>query len=184
MSIRDGVKLEGSEAAPVAICSLNVADRRFGIDTKQIVEVLGAKPVRSVPLAPAFVGGIFAYRGEVLPAVSLRALLGLQPLDRPGCLLVLDAHSSAEHERFGLEVDGVGGVVLFDGSLFARSPSTLDQLGNALFSGAYCGIDGLLVQIDPERLTPRRLAETGLFDRQRKKTCKPERADDANVDRG
>lgn len=184
MSMRDGLKVEVPGAAPMAMCSLHVADRRFGIDTKQIVEVLGSKPLRSVPLAPAFVAGIFAYRGEVLPAVSLRALLGLQSLAAPGCLLVLDAHGAAESERFGLEVDGVGGVVLFDSTLFARSPATLDEFGRALFSGAYRGRDGLLVQIDSERLTPGRLAETGLFDRRRMDQSKQERAEDANVDRG
>ena len=182
MNVRPEVEI--SEAAPVAMCSLHVADRRFGIDTKQIVEVLGSKPLRSVPLAPPFVAGIFAYRGEVLPAVSLRALLGLRPLDAPGCLLVLDAYGAAESERFGLEVDGVGGVVLFDSSSFARSPTTLDELGKALFSGAYCGSDGLLVQIDSERLTPGRLAETGLFDRRRMGTYKREGGEDANADCG
>ncbi len=165
--------IEG-DVAPVAMCSLHLADRRFGIDTKQIVEVLGAKALRSVPLAPPFIGGIFAYRGEVLPAVSLRALLGLKPLNRPGCLLVLNAHDAdSEQERFGLEVDEVGGVVLFDGASFARSPSTLDELGKALFSGAYCGTEGLLVQIDPDRLTPSRLAQTRLFDRCGRTTQRP-----------
>ncbi len=169
----------------VAMCSLNVADRRFGIDTKQIVEVLGSKTLRRVPLAPAFVGGIFAYRGEVLTAVSLRALLGMKALQAPGCVLVLDAHDALEEsERFGLEVDGVGGVVSFESALFARSPSTLDELGKALFRGAYYGVDGLMVQIDPERLLPGRLAQSGLFDQQGPRMQRAEGAEDADADRG
>ena len=145
----------------ISLCSLMSGGRLFGIDTRTIREVLGRAQMNRVPLAPAYVGGVIAYRGEVVTAVSLRALLGQPKTDAHSCVLVLDG--DANEERFGLIVDRVGGVVMVERRTMSANPSTLDEASKALFSGAFRTPDGLLVQLDPERLRPSRIAETGLF---------------------
>ncbi len=149
---------EDEESA--SICSLLADGRLYGIDTRRIREVLGNKTLERVPLAPAYIGGVLPYRGDVLTVVSLRALLGLEPAAKPGCVLVL---KSVEEEPFGLMVDSVGGVVMLGQDAFTANPSTLDEIGRNLYSGAFRLNKGLLIQLDPERLRPSRLAETGLF---------------------
>ena len=42
-----------------------------------------------------------------------------------------------EEERFGLMVDGVGGVVTMEPDALEANPSTLDARSMALFDGAY-----------------------------------------------
>ena len=151
----------------LSMCSLISGGRLFGIDTRTIREVLGVAKMNRVPLAPAYVGGVIAYRGEVVTAVSLRALLGQAASDLHGCVLVLDGDEN--EQRFGLIVDSVGGVVMVERSMMSANPSTLDEASCALFSGAFRTPEGLMVQLDPERLQPTRIAETGLF-------AQPERA--------
>jgi len=68
-----------------------------------------------------------------------------------------------EEEPYGLMVDSVGGVVMLRPSAFTANPSTLDEVDKALYSGAFRLDKGLLIQIDPERLRPSRLAATDLF---------------------
>ena len=114
-----------------------------------------------VPLAPAFIGGLVAYRGEVLTAVCLRSLLGLAPADGLSCVLVLDGE--AEGEAFGVMVDDVGGVVSVERRLHTENPTTLDAVSCALFDGAFRLETGLMVQVNAMRLRPGRLVETGLF---------------------
>lgn len=150
---------EGEER--LSMCSLMSGGRLFGIDTRTIREVLGSAQMNRVPLAPVYVGGVIAYRGEVVTAVSLRALLGQPGTETHGCVLVLDGDES--EERFGLIVDSVGGVVMVDQATKSMNPSTLDVASRALFSGAFRTAEGLMVQLDPERLRPTRIAETGLF---------------------
>ena len=145
----------------ISMCSLLSGGRLFGIDTRMIREVLGQVLMNRVPLSPAYVGGVIAYRGEVVTAVSLRALLGQEKTDGISCVLILDG--DAEEERFGLIVDSVGGVVMVERTSMSGNPSTLDEASKALFSGAFRTPGGLLVQLDPERLRPSRIAETGLF---------------------
>jgi purine-binding chemotaxis protein CheW len=154
---------EGGDAQELlSLCSLKAAGKLFGIDTRMIGEVLGsAARLNRVPLAPAYVGGVLAYRGEVVTAVSLRVLLGDAAVDGPSCVLVLDGDEN--EERFGLLVDSVGGVVMVERGMMAANPSTLDEASRALFSGAFRTEEGLLVQLDPERLKPSRLAESRLF---------------------
>jgi purine-binding chemotaxis protein CheW len=145
----------------LSLCSLAAGGRLFGIDTRMIREVLGKGRPHRVPLAPAYVGGVIAYRGEVVTAISLRALLGLEETVAQSCVLVLDGDES--EERFGLLVDSVGGVVMVDRRTMSPNPSTLDEASRALFRGSYRTDEGLLVQLDPERLKPGRLTESGLF---------------------
>jgi purine-binding chemotaxis protein CheW len=156
-----GILPAGEDDDIASICSLLADDRLYGIDTRSIREVLGFRTLERVPLAPSYIGGVLPYRGDVLTVVSFRALLGLAPATSPGSVLVLK--SMDEEEPYGLMVDSVGGVVMLSQSAFTANPSTLDEVGKALYSGAFSLDKGLLIQIDPERLRPSRLAETKQF---------------------
>ena len=72
-----------NERAPaiLEVCSVRVADKWFGVPITHILEIVGAARPQPVPLAPAYVGGLVHYRGDVLTTVSLRQLLGLPPTE-------------------------------------------------------------------------------------------------------
>lgn len=116
-----------------SLCSLYVGSEIFGIDTKKIREVLGERRPQRVPLSPAFVSGVVPYRGEVLAAVNLRSLLGMESCNEGHCVLVMEDVEGAE--RFGLVVDGVGGVVTVSGRMLEPNPSTLEARAKWLFEG-------------------------------------------------
>ena len=112
-------------------------------------------------MAPAFIGGVVPYRGEVLTTVDFRALLGMGEYTGVNCVLVLE--DEVGEERFGLVVDAVGGVVMVNRNMLEANPCTLEPRAKWLFDGAYKMPTGLMVQLDPQRLRPSRLAEAGLF---------------------
>ncbi len=76
-------------------------------------------------------------------------------------MLVMEDEAVAE--RFGLVVDAVGGVVTVSGRALEANPCTLEARGRWLFDGAYKMETGLMVRLDPQRVCPSRLSETGLF---------------------
>lgn len=156
--IRDEIQ---EEHDAVSLCSLYAGSEIFGIDTRKIREVLGERDVQRVPMSPAFIAGVVPYRGEVLTTVNLRALLGLEALTRACCVLVMEDDEAAE--RFGLVVDAVGGVVTVGRQMLEANPCTLEARGKWLFDGAYKMESGLMIRLDPQRLCPSRLTETGLF---------------------
>jgi purine-binding chemotaxis protein CheW len=145
----------------VSLCSLYAGTETFGIDTSKIREVLGERDLQQVPMSPTFIAGVVPYRGEVLTTVNLRALLGVEAHPGRSCVLVMEDDEAAEW--FGLVVDAVGGVVVVNQSALEDNPCTLEARGKWLFDGAYKMESGLMIRLDPQKLSPSRLSETGLF---------------------
>jgi purine-binding chemotaxis protein CheW len=145
---------ETPAAMMVEMCSVRLGKMLFGVPITHILEIVGSTRPRPVPLAPAFVGGLIHYRGDVLTTVSLRQLLDLPLLERPQDLLVLESSAGC----FGLLVDSVGEVLTVSSADHEPNPSILDERRRALFDGAYKLKDSLLILLDPEKLDPMRLS--------------------------
>jgi chemotaxis signal transduction protein len=123
-----------------SLCSVRVADRVFGLDSRRIVEVLGQRTLRKVPHAPAPVAGIVAHRGEVLTTLCLRRILGYDP--QPGgesCVLMIASprDQRSEPHPFGLLADEVGTLLSWRGEPVFNTDGLLN---------------GLLFELDPRRL--------------------------------
>jgi purine-binding chemotaxis protein CheW len=140
--------------AAIEVCSVRVGETTFGVPIMRILEILGASETGPVPLAPAYIGGLVHYRGEVLTTVSLRGLLGMPSHHDRSDILVIESPSG----YFGLLVDAVGKVMTILPEAIEPNPSTLDDRRKALFVGACKLNDGLLVMLDPDRLDPMRLS--------------------------
>jgi purine-binding chemotaxis protein CheW len=136
------------------VCSVRVGDTLYGIPIAHVLEILGKPATQPVPLAPWFVGGLVHYRGEVLTAVSLRRLLGMEAAGTPEDVLVFETPEGL----FGLFVDSVGEVLHVSDDDHEPNPPTLDSRRQNLFAGAWKLNDRLLVSLEPERLEPMRLA--------------------------
>jgi purine-binding chemotaxis protein CheW len=161
MTGRESLDEIQEENDAVSLCSLFAGEETFGIDTSKIREVLGERELEPVPMSPGFIAGVVPYRGEVLTTVNLRALLGIETQAERCCVLVMEDAEAAE--RFGLVVDAVGGVVTVSRRMLEANPCTLGARGKWLFDGAYKMDAGLMVRLDPVKLCPSRLSETGLF---------------------
>jgi purine-binding chemotaxis protein CheW len=159
MSTATLVHRKDKTSALVEVCSVRLGETWFGVPITPILEIVGSSRPQPVPLAPAFVGGLVHYRGDVLTTVSLRQLLSLPAKEGTQDILVLESAGGC----FGLLVDAVGEVLTVSASDHEPNPSILDQRRKALFAGAYKLKEKLLVMLDPERLDPMRLsqAQTG-----------------------
>ncbi len=142
--------------AAAEVCSVRVEATLFGVPIAHVLEILGKPALQPVPLAPYFIGGLVHYRGEVLAAVSLRRLLGLDPAPKPEDVLVFESPDGP----FGLLVDSVGEVLLVSAADHEPNPSTLENRRQTLFAGAWKLKDQLLVTLDPARLDPMRLLQS------------------------
>jgi purine-binding chemotaxis protein CheW len=145
---------EKTAATLMEMCTVRLGDSTFGVPITHILEIVGSARPQPVPLAPAFVGGLVHYRGDVLTTVSLRQVLGLPPRQGRQDLLVLESAG----EIFGLLVDSVGEVLTVSSAYHEPNPSILNERRRALFAGAYKLKDSLLVLLDPEQLDPMRLS--------------------------
>jgi len=64
--------------------------QRFALDVREVVEVLPRRPLKPIAQAPAWVAGILAHRGVLVPVVDLSALsFGRPAAERASTRLVL-----------------------------------------------------------------------------------------------
>ena len=140
------------EEQRIGLCSFRVAGETFGIETGAVQEAFRHVHVHPVPMAPEFVAGVLAYRGEVLTAVNLRAVLGMAAAEKPGCGLVL--RDSGNRELFALLIDSLADVVEAKQEDWEPNPAQLDARQAQVFRGAYRNGALPLVRLDAERLQP------------------------------
>lgn len=102
------------------VLTFAIADEEYAIGIEHIREIIKYRPVTEVPRVPAFVAGIIAVRGLVMPVLDMRLRLRLRavPLAQKARILVITRPSTQgeilgdeERERFGLIVDRVNEVV-------------------------------------------------------------------------
>jgi purine-binding chemotaxis protein CheW len=141
--------------ATAEMCSVRLGKSLFGVPISHILEIVGAARPQPVPLAPAYVGGLVHYRGDVLTTVSLRRLLDMPPREGSQDILVLESSNGC----FGLLVDSVGEVLTVSPGDHEANPSTLDERRKSLFVGAYKLKNELMVMLDPDRLDPIHLSQ-------------------------
>ncbi|MGV3617036.1 MAG: chemotaxis protein CheW [Fimbriimonas sp.] len=85
-------------------------DRRFGLPLLSVERILAAPELTRVPRSPKEMRGVFDLRGEILPVLDTRTLLGLEERP-PRCLLVV--HSG--DRRLALTADRVDSIVDLEG---------------------------------------------------------------------
>jgi purine-binding chemotaxis protein CheW len=139
----------------VKLCSLYAGVQSFGVETGEVQEVLGRVRPQLVPRAPKFVAGVIAYRGEVITAVSLPALLGLQRSEEP--LVAVVMRNDEMREQFALLVDSFADVVEVDQELWEPNPLALDERKKTLYSGVYRMEGATMVRLESNKLQPSRL---------------------------
>ena len=130
-------------------CTFHVGELLLGIEVAQIQEVLRDTKVTPVPKTPAAVSGLINLRGQIVTAVDLRTLFGLdgeQNTDGGSVMLIVDSDA----ELHSLAVDSVGDVVEVEENDYEEPPDTLKGESRKLIRGAYKLKSGLLLLLDEE----------------------------------
>jgi len=136
----------------VSLCTLRTGGDVFGIETGAVREALLQCELREAPLAPGFVAGVLAYRGEVLVAVSFRALMGLPAKAEASSAVVLQDGESGE--MFALLMDELVDVVQVDAGSWEPNPALLEARQRLIFNGAYRMEGAPVVRLETERVQP------------------------------
>lgn len=124
--------------------TFHLAEHLYGIEVRNVQEVLPARTVSPVPLAPGDVAGLVNLRGQVVLAADLRARLGLPGYDGTQMLVVV----STGADPVALLVDRIGEVVEVAPDQFEPAPATLDADLRQMLRGAYKLDRQLLLELD------------------------------------
>jgi purine-binding chemotaxis protein CheW len=112
-------------ADKIQYVTIGVADEIFAIPVSKVQEILEMRPISRLPHAPESLLGIIDVRGESVPVLDLRLILGLP---RAGDtentrILVLSATGQTGSVTLGLRTDRVFEVTVLDSAELDPPPA-------------------------------------------------------------
>ena len=120
-----------------------VAGRLYGIDVRQVQEVVKTLPMTQIPLAQPYIRGLINLRGQVATAIGLHQLFGLtQSTSRE----LMNVICRCDGNLVSLLADDIGDVMELSASQYEPVPATIDPMIRRFMSGVY-KVSGPLVSI-------------------------------------
>jgi purine-binding chemotaxis protein CheW len=134
--------------APRQFCTFVVNEQVFGVDVRQVQEVLRYQEMTRVPLGSPVLGGLLNLRGQIVTAIDLRRRLGLPegPASRRSMNVVVRTSDGVA----SLLVDAIGDVEEVGEESFERPPDTLSGPVRDLILGVYKLPGHLLLVLDAD----------------------------------
>jgi purine-binding chemotaxis protein CheW len=104
--------------------TLGIEQEVFAVPVETVLEILDMRPIFRVPDAPAYVSGLVDVRGRGVPAIDLRARLGLPviPATENTRILVLEVPMNGRQVILGLIADRVFEVATLNLQQIAPPP--------------------------------------------------------------
>lgn len=130
------------------ICTFRVERHLLGVDIGRVQEILRARPLTRVPLAPPEVAGLLNLRGQIVPALELRQRLGLPP--RPHGAEPHNVVLRGEEGAVSLLVDDIGDILEVPPSAYEPLPEHLRGPLRELLLGVYKLPTGLLLELSAD----------------------------------
>ena len=145
--------------------TFGVGDMAFAVPLAEVLEILRPPEVVRIPLGPPSLEGLARHRGEVMPVIGLRRILGLPDAEREAGARVLVARHRGQ--PVGLVVDRINGLASVEDGRIVAADGAEDGTGaaidEALLAGAIRPTDGgdgaLILAIGP--VVERQFADLG-----------------------
>ncbi|HYP15161.1 MAG TPA: chemotaxis protein CheW [Bryobacteraceae bacterium] len=142
-------------AAPAGITGkylvFRLASEEYGVNVKNVREILGRQIVTAVPQSPPQVKGVMNLRGKIVPVVDLRSHCGLEAdsANEQPCVIVLEVVRGNDLTLTGALVDSVCEVISLNASDVETPPEFGEaNLGHILGLAKWKGRVQILLDID------------------------------------
>lgn len=126
----------------------------FGIDIRNVREILDMRAISKLPHAPPFLVGIIDVRGTSYPIVDLRTKLGLPAIDATPAtrIIILDVAIKGRTTGVGFVADRVFEVTSLDDDAMTAPPDVGGNWQSTYIAGIGRKEDGFVVVFDLDRL--------------------------------
>ena len=128
-----GSEAEETAAAPVQLCSFRVGAEHYVVHLMRIREIVNPQPITPVRRGSPLIEGVIDLRGQIIPIVDLRRLLGLEA-DGSG-RSVKHVIVTVGGRLVGLVVDAMGRVIPTTREAIKRAPPLMGTKGGGFFPG-------------------------------------------------
>ena len=147
------------------ILLFSVGDDKYGINVRNVTEVLPSVALKHFPNGPAYVAGLLNYRGQVVPVIDLTLLMAAQVSRNriSSRIVIVDYPCEGEtHYLLGLLIEKITETMKIPGHAFSRSGVTTH---GAPFLGDIAIHNEIMVQmVDIKRVLPESVKELLFYD--------------------
>lgn len=128
---------EQSSHISVQVLTFILDDEVYGVDIRQIQEVLEYRKVTRVPRSQPFLLGVINLRGKVVPVLDLRRLfeMTLAEITVNTCIVIIDILLDGEKVSIGVLTDAVREVVELPVSEISAPPRIGSRVNNRFING-------------------------------------------------
>jgi purine-binding chemotaxis protein CheW len=132
------------------VTGFHLGKAAFGVDARQVLEVVKVGEVTRVHRAPAGVVGIRNLRGRIVTVIDLATHLnlGAATVSEESRLLIMEDHGEAH----GFLVDAVSEAITLDEARISPPPASLDASLRHRLLGIWREPDRLTAILDPQAL--------------------------------
>lgn len=124
-----------AETTNLQLCSFQLEDATFGLDTMLVQEIIKVPEITKVYLAPNDITGIINLRGKIVTIIDLAIKLELPTEAEMADRRIIIVES--QDEPFGLVVDKINDVIHIDGEELDAAPSNVRVAQSRFISGVF-----------------------------------------------
>lgn len=138
----------------VQYLTFQLENETYGMDIKQVREVLEYSEVTRVPRMPDFMHGVINLRGGVLPVVDLRMKLGMTKTEKTvdTCIIIIELTIEGEKTILGAMADSVKEVLTIEGDQIVPPPRMGTRLDTEFIKGMGKKNDEFIIIIDIDKV--------------------------------
>jgi len=130
--------------------TFKVGDEEYGIDIRNVTEIIGIQNITELPDTPPYVKGVINLRGKVIPVVDVRLRFHIEELaynDRT-CIVVVNMNEMS----VGLIVDTVSEVMDIPAENIESPPRVSSKSGSMYIQGFGKVGDDVKILLDTQKL--------------------------------
>ena len=131
------------------LCGFKIGSGHYAVSVLEVQEVIKPQLLTPVPLAPKYIKGLINLRGQIVTAISLRTLFGLDEVDREDYMNIIVRSGDS---LYSLVVDEILDVIDVEKETYEATPETLEEKIKKFISGVYKLEKKLLILLDLEKV--------------------------------
>ena len=135
------------------LCSFQLADALFGLDTMQVQEIIKVPEITKVYQAPEEIIGIINLRGKIVTIIDLAIKLDLPTEVETKNRRIIIVES--QNEPFGLMVDHINDVIHIDGDELGPAPANVRITQGRFITGVFRNEEQLIAILNLEEIVSR-----------------------------
>ncbi len=113
--------------------SLRLGNEEFGVDIRNVREIIRLTDITAVPGSPDYVRGVVNLRGDVLPVIDLRSRFGLDWKEPSGSDRIVVV--TCQNRVSGLIVDSVSEVIQLTADSIESAPEIISEIDASFIEG-------------------------------------------------